>query len=152
MSESEDSNSTEEEDHRLTPGGELASGVLSSDLNKIRKEIMQKKFVRKGQVFNLPIISIHRLPMDAKTRRRTLEIRPKLHVQNLKEKMKINPHATVVPFLVMVDPKECASIPDFDVRKHDQYNYFVIGGSHSIEAQRKLVREHPTTYFFKYTE
>ena len=154
MSESEDSSSTEEEDNRSTPGAELASGVLSSDQNKIRREIMQKKLVRKGQVFNLPITNIHRPPMDAKTGRRTLEIREphKLHVQNLKKKMKINPHATVVPFIVMVDPNDCASIQDFDVRKHDQYNYFVIGGSHSAEARRQLVREHPTTYFFKYAE
>ena len=40
--------------------------------------------------------------------------------------MKINPHATVVPFIVMVDRHECASIEDLDVRKHDQYNYFLI--------------------------
>ena len=79
--------------------------------------------------------------MDAKTGRTKLEIREphKLHVQNLKKKMKINPHVTVVPFIVMVDRNECASIQDFDVRKHDQYNYFVIGGSHSAEARRQLV-------------
>ena len=61
MSESEDSSSTEEEDNLSTPGAELASGVLSSYQNKIRREIMQKKLVRKGQVFNLPITNIHRL-------------------------------------------------------------------------------------------
>ena len=38
------------------------------------------------------------------------------------------------------------------MRKHDSYNYYVIGGSHSAEARRQLVREHPTTYFFKYVE
>ena len=48
--------------------------------------------------------------------------------------MKINPHATVVPFIVMVDLDECATTESFDVRKHVQYNYFVIGGSHSVEA------------------
>ena len=58
-----------------------------------------------------------------------------MHVQNLKKKMKINPHATVVPFIVMVDPEECETIEDFDIRKHDQYNYFVMGGSHSAEAR-----------------
>ena len=58
-----------------------------------------------------------------------------MHVQNLKKKMKINPHATVVPFIVMVDPEECPTIESFDVRKHDQYNYFVIAGSHLAEAR-----------------
>ena len=52
----------------------------------------------------------------------------------------------------MVDPQESPNIESFDVRKHDQYNYFVVGGSHSAEARRQLVREHPTTFFFKYAE
>ena len=111
---------------------------------------MQKKLVRKGQVFNLPITHIHRSPVDAKSGRRPLEIREphKLHVQNLKKKMKINLHATIVPFIDMVDPEECATKDAFDVRKHEQCNYYVIGGSHSAEARRQLVKEHPTTYFF----
>ena len=90
---------------------------------------MQKKLVRKGQVFNLPFTHIHRPPIDDKTRRRPLEIREswqKLHVQNLKKKMKINPHATIVSFMVMVDPDECSCLEYFDVRKHESYNYYVI--------------------------
>ena len=53
---------------------------------------MQKKLVMKGQVFNLPITHIHCPPVDDKTGRRPLAIREshKLHVQNLKTKMKIN--------------------------------------------------------------
>ena len=154
MSDSESSSSTEDDEARSTPGAELSSGVLSSEQNKIRRDIIHTKLVRKGQVFNLPITHIHRPPLDENTGRRPLEIREphKLHVQNLKKKMKINPHATVVPFIVMVDPLECTKLEDFDVKKHDQYNYFVIGGSHSAEARRQLVREHPTTFFFKYAE
>ena len=142
LSESESSSSTDDEEARKTPGVELPSGVLYFDQNKIRREIKQKKLVWKGQVFNLPITHIHRPPIDEKSRCRPLEIREphKLHVQNLKKKMKINPHATVVPFIVMVDPDECSCLEDFDVRKHDQYNYYVIGGSHSTEARRQLVR------------
>ena len=106
MSESEDSSSTDEEYNHLTRGVELASGILSAKQTKIQRKIMQKKLVRKGQVFNLPITHIHRPPIDVKTGERLLEIRQphKLHVQNLKKKMKINPHATTVPFIVMVDP------------------------------------------------
>ena len=79
MSESEDSRTTDEED---SPGAELASRIPSSDQNKIRREIVQKKLIRKGQVFNLPITLIHRSPVDAKSGRRPLEIREphKLHV------------------------------------------------------------------------
>ena len=66
--------------------------------------------------------------------------------------MKISPHATIVPFIVIVDPNECSCLEYFDVRKHESYNYYVIAGSHSAEERRQLVREHPTTYFFKYVE
>ena len=92
--------------------------------------------------------------VDDKTGRQLLEIREphKLHVQNFKKKMKINPHVMVVPFIVMVDPDECLCLQEFDVRKHKSYNYYVIARSHSTEARRKLVREHPSPYFFKYDE
>ena len=57
-----------------------------------------------------------------------------------------------VSFIVMVYRVECATTEEFDVRKHDQYNYFVIAGSHLAEEQRKLVKEHPTSFFFKYAK
>ena len=59
MSEFEFSSSTYDEETRATAGAELAFVVLSSEQNKIRREIMQKKTLRKGQVFNLPITHIH---------------------------------------------------------------------------------------------
>ena len=90
MSNSESSSSTEDGETRATPGIELVSGVLSSEQNKIRRELMQRKLVRKGQVFNFPITHIHRPPVDVKTGRRPLEIREphRVHVQNLNKKMK----------------------------------------------------------------
>ena len=124
MSESESSSSMDDEETRAQPGAELAFGVLSFELNKIRRELMQKKLMRKGQVFNLPLTHIHRPLVDVNAGRRQLEIREphRMRVQNLKKKMKINPHATVVPFIVMVDADECSAIEYFDVRKYDQYN------------------------------
>ena len=115
---------------------------------------MQKKLVGNGQVFNLPITHIHRPPVNDKTGRQPLEIREphKLHVQNLKKKMKINPHETVVPLIVMVDLDKSSYLEEFDIRKHESYNYYVIRESHLAEARRQLVWECPTTYFFKYTE
>ena len=66
MSEFEFSSSTYDEETRATAGAELAFVVLSSEQNKIRREIMQKNLVRKGQVFNLPITLIHMSPVDVK--------------------------------------------------------------------------------------
>ena len=97
---------------------------------------MKTKLVRKGQLFHLPIYSIQQPPIDPVTGRWALEIREphSVHVQNLKSKMKINPHATVVPFLVMVDPDQCPTVADFKYNLADDYTYYVIGGSHSAEA------------------
>ena len=138
----------------VPPGGQISSGVLTSEQNRIRENIARTKLVRKGQLFHLPISSIQRPPIDPETGRRTLEIREPhaVHVQNLKSKMKINPHATVVPFLVMVDPEQCPTVADFKYSSSDDYTYYVIGGSHSAEARRQLVKEYPLTPFFKYAE
>ena len=138
----------------VAPGGQISSGVLTSEQNRIRENIARTKLVRKGQLFHLPICSIQRPPLDPVTGRRPLEIREPhaVHVQNLKSKMKINPHATVVPFLVMVDPDQCPTVSDFHYSSSDDYTYYVIGGSHSAEARRQLVKEYPLTPFFKYAE
>ena len=75
MSDSDSSSSGEDEETRATPSVELAFSVLSSEHNKIRREWMQRKLVRKGHVFNLPITHIHRPLVDEKIGRRLLEIR-----------------------------------------------------------------------------
>ena len=152
-SDSEESDRVSDKDI-VTPGGELSSGVVASEQNSIRRQISKSKLVKKGHIYTLLITLVNRPPIDPISGRRPLEIREphNLHVQNLKKKMKINPHATVVPFLVMVDPDQCANVHDFDISNPEKYQYFVIGGSHSAEARRQLVKEHPTTYFFKYAE
>jgi hypothetical protein len=65
--------------------------------------------------------------------------------------MQINPHATVVLFLMMIDPVQCGDVDDCNMANLEK-SYFVIGGSHSAEARRKLIKEYPTTYFFKCVE
>ena len=101
--------------------GRLVIWYSLSDQNKIRGEIIQEKLVRKGWVFNFPITHIHRPPLDEKSGRQPLEIKEphKPHVQNLKKKKKINPHGTVVPFILMFYPEKFSCLEDFDLRKHD---------------------------------
>ena len=112
----------EEEDAEvIPPGGHISSGIFTSEQNRIRENIVKTKLVRKGQLFHLPICSIQQPPIDPTTGRRALEIREphSVHVQNLKSKMKINPHATVVPFLVMVDLDQCPIVADFKYNSAD---------------------------------
>ena len=40
--------------------------------------------------------------------------------------MKINPHATVVPFLVMVDLDQRPTFADFKYKSADDYTYYVV--------------------------
>ena len=132
----------------------LSSGVLTFEQNRIRENIAKTKLVRKGQLFHLPICSIHQPPVDPESGRRPLEIREPhaVHVQNLKSKVKINPHATLVPLLVMVNLDQCPTVADFKYKSTYDYTYYVIGGSHSAEAQQQLVKEYPSTPYFKYAE
>ena len=65
--------------------------------------------------------------------------------------MKINPHATIMSFLVMVDPEQWLTVANFKYNSANDHTYYVIGGSHYVEAQRQLVKEYPLTPFFKYT-
>ena len=51
----------EEEEQQLevvAKGGQISCCVLSSNQNKITKNIVKTKFIRKGQLFHLPITSI----------------------------------------------------------------------------------------------
>ena len=66
--------------------------------------------------------------------------------------MKINPHATVAPFLVMVAPDQCPTATDLKYKSAYDYTYYVVGGSHSAEAWRQLVKEYPLTPYFKHAE
>ena len=59
----------------IPPGGHISSGILTSEQNRIRENIVKTKLVRKGQLFHLPIFSIQRPPINPKTGRRALEIR-----------------------------------------------------------------------------
>ena len=55
-------------------------------------------------------------------------------------------------FLVVIDPDQRATVADFKYNSADDYTYYVIGGSHSGEARRQLVKEYPLTPFFKYAK
>ena len=54
----------EQEIEVVAPGGHLSSGVLSSEQNRIRENIVKNKLVRKGQFFHFPICSFNRPPVD----------------------------------------------------------------------------------------
>ena len=52
----------------------------------------------------------------------------------------------------MVDPDQCPTAADFKYKSANDYTYYVIGGSYSVEARGKLVKEYPFTPYFKYVE
>ena len=72
--------SVEDEDEEtqlkvIPPCGQIASGILTSEQNRIRENIAKTNLVRKGQLFDLPICSIQRPSIDPETGRQALEIR-----------------------------------------------------------------------------
>jgi hypothetical protein len=128
-SDSEDSEDIISDKDLITPGGELSSEIIAFEQNTIWRQRMRSKLVKKGHIFTLAITIINRPPIDSVIGRRPLEIREphKLHVQNVKKKMKINPQTLVVPFLVMVHPTQCGDVAEFDATNPKKYDYFIFG-------------------------
>ena len=75
-----------------------------------------------------------------------------LHVHNLKTLMRYNPYAHVVDYVLLVDPIHVPNKETFDKSKCFEYKYYVLGGNHSVEAQRKLMEEYPNKLCFKTTK
>jgi len=57
--------------------------------------------------------------------------------------MRYNPYAHVVNYVLFVDPVQVPKKEAFDKSKCFEYNYYVLGGNHFVEAQRKLMEEYP---------
>ena len=66
--------------------------------------------------------------------------------------MKINPRANFVPFIVMVDPNERLSLEDFDLRKHDEYNYLAWDHNSNDYRQKMSSIEHIRFFHHDYLD
>ena len=51
--------------------------------------------------------------------------------------------------MLLVDPVQVPNKEAFDKSKCFEYNYYVLGGNHSVEAQRKLMEEYPNNPRFE---
>jgi len=72
----------------------------------------------------------------------------RLHVYNLKALMRLNPYANVVDYVVLLETKDIPDRNAFDESRCFGYNYYVLGGNHSIEAIRELMQVFPTNPIF----
>ena len=72
-----------------------------------------------------------------------------MHVHNLKTLMRYNPYAHVVNYVLLVDPFQFPNKKEFDNSKCFEYNYYVFGGNHYVEAQRELMEEYPNNPHFE---
>ena len=72
-----------------------------------------------------------------------------LHVHNLKTFMRYNPYAHVVSYVLLVEPVQVPNKGAVDKSKCFEYNYYVLGGNHSVEVQRQLMEEYPNNARFE---
>lgn len=72
-----------------------------------------------------------------------------LHVYKFNTLMKHNPYAHVVNYVLLVNPVQVPNKEAFDKSKCFEYNCYVLGGNHSIEAQRQLMEEYPNNPCFE---
>ena len=63
--------------------------------------------------------------------------------------MRYNPFAHLVDYVLLVDPSEVPNKESFERSKCFEYKYYVLGGNHSVEAQRKLMEEYPNNPRFE---
>lgn len=56
--------------------------------------------------------------------------------------MRYNPYAHVVSYVLLVDQLQVPNKEAFDKSKCFEYNYYVLGGNHSVEARRQLMEEY----------
>lgn len=69
-------------------------------------------------------------------------IRPvdRLHVENIKTLLMQKPSNFSAPFVLLVDPKDCPSVSDWDLTKASSWKYRVIGGNHGARAKTELFK------------
>ncbi|CAM6090811.1 unnamed protein product [Calypogeia fissa] len=62
--------------------------------------------------------------------------------------MQAKDDSLAVPFVLLVDPKECLRAEDFNFDKKNEYHYWVLGGNHSVCAKLDFmsIYSHNLTY------
>ena len=62
--------------------------------------------------------------------------------------MRLNRYAHVVDYVVLLDTEDIPIRNAFDESRYFGYNYYVLGGNHSIDAIRELMQVFPTNPIF----
>jgi hypothetical protein len=103
--------------------------------------------------FNLPLTCMERPPVDSPDGVRSFEIREPndLHVRLLMASMLKNPVGDHLPFVGVIDPRQCSRKEDVDRAKLKRggYTVWIVGGGHSREARERLVMQHPNVLHFQ---
>ena len=94
--------------------------------------------VHNGHTFDLNVKEVYRL---TKVQEKYQIRKPHhLHAHKLKALMRFNPYALVVDYLVLIHPKYVPVRDAFDESMCFDYNYYVFGWKHSVEAIRELMQ------------
>jgi hypothetical protein len=96
----------------------------------------------------IEILDMHNFILDQEgpedTKVRSID---RLHIDNIKILMRRNPQAFHLPFAVMVDPKMCPSVKEWDRQKKDEYRYIILGGNHLARAKVELCQAYHSHIF-----
>ena len=126
--------------------------AMSVDARAKYQESLMDRFAVQFNTLTVDIDQLHKPVRDPSAALPPYQIR---HIQSyflaqLTQRMKIrgvNPLA--LPFVLLVDPRECDSREKFDFLKLDQYHFYVIGGNHSACAKADLALVHPNDKQFR---
>jgi len=134
----------------ITPRVDLEDGIIKTKQKSIRHQLTKTNLIEVGHRFQLNVSQIYE-PNEGQFK---YQIRNPHHlnVHNLETLMRYNPYAHVVDYVLLVDPIQVPNKEAFDKLKFSQYKYYVLGGNHFIEAQRKLMEENLNNPRFETTK
>jgi len=137
----EPSETSKESREIVIPGADLEDGIIKTKQNPIRQNLTKKNLIDGGRTCQLNV----RQTYKASEGQCQYQVRKPyhLHVDNLKTFMRYNPYAHVINYVLLVDPVQVPNKKAFDKSKCFEYNYYVLGGNYSVEAQRQLIEEYP---------
>lgn len=120
--------------------------ALSSEARAKYQEDLTERCAVQENTMTVDIGQLHKPVRDSKQALWVYQVRPiqQYFLSELTKRMKNNgPSPITQPFVLLVDPKECATREQWDFRRKDSYHYYVIGGNHSACAKADLAMLQP---------
>lgn len=122
-------------------GEHLTTALERAETEPLRKDIDEILTTKKVHPTTFSL-DIGNLILDEPFRHLdSILVRPidRLHVENIKTLLKARANCFSTPFVLVVDPKDCPSVKEWDPIKAKTWKYKVIGGNHGARGKARTL-------------